>query len=79
LVSQDATAVAPGDYEKISAQVIQFAANQVEQEITVKIFDDKKQEPRETFKLVLTTKDPRVTTKPDIASVCIVNDDGKYL
>ncbi|XP_031569460.1 uncharacterized protein LOC116303960 [Actinia tenebrosa] len=80
LNTQDVSAIAPADYEKITDLGVKFGANELEKEVTVNIVDDNAEEGPEKFKLVLTTSDPRATVENGVAVINIEDNDidGKY-
>lgn len=75
--SEDVSAVAPGDYAKITDLNVQFAANELEKEVPVTIVDDNDEEGPEKFKLVLSTTDPGATVDKDVTVVNIEDNDGE--
>ncbi|XP_031569442.1 extracellular matrix protein 3-like [Actinia tenebrosa] len=75
LFSRDGTASSPRDYQGIRSTVITFAANELNKEVFVRINDDNLEEGLENFRLILTTRDPRVIVRPRVASIDIIDND----
>lgn len=55
--TKDVTAIAPGDYESITGQVLTFNAGETTKTVTVKVVADKLAEPVETFQVNLSKAD----------------------
>jgi hypothetical protein len=55
--TKDVTAIAPGDYESITGQVLTFNAGETTKTVTVKVVADKLNEPVETFQVNLSKAD----------------------
>lgn len=55
--TKDVTAIAPGDYETITGQVLTFNAGETTKTVTVKVVADKLNEPVETFQVNLSKAD----------------------
>lgn len=74
--SEDDTATQPSDYDNVY-QKITFKKDETRVEFDVKINNDNKEEGKETFRLKLSTSDSRVLLDPEVATVCIVDNDGE--
>ena len=72
--------VSPMDYSSLS-MTLTFAACQTQHCVNVNIENDMVDEPDEIFDYILgplpAGLDPRITIRPDIGEVFIINDDGK--
>jgi hypothetical protein len=55
--TKDVSAIAPGDYETITGQVLTFNAGETTKTVTVKVVADKLNEPIETFQVNLSKAD----------------------
>ncbi len=55
--TKDVTAIAPGDYETVTGQVLTFNAGETTKTVTVKVVADKLSEPIETFQVNLSKAD----------------------
>ena len=72
--TKDVTAIAPGDYEAITGQVLTFNAGDTTKTVTVKVVADKLNEPIETFQVNLSKADGAVLGDPQGIGT-ILNDD----
>ena len=55
-----------------------FSRDDTRQCFDVSIFDDDINEPENKFLVMLSTGDPRITLSPDMATITILDNDGKY-
>lgn len=71
--------IAPNDYNAtLSIETIAFNATWSQTCVNVPIISDSNFEGNEGFTANLNTNAPRVTLKPDITEVTIVDDDSKH-
>ena len=64
------------DYDSVD-QLLMLSSSVSRACVNITITDDDRYEEDETFDVIVTTDEPRVTIGPDTASIVIFDDDGE--